>query len=72
MCQKFKRLIAFITIVLGAGFTVLSLLEIWADFGLSQYGTTLGRLMPSLGILTLGGICLLAILKMLEEKNGKK
>ena len=73
MYKKIKRIIGLLTIALGVSFTALWLLQIWGalNINLGEGATALDKLMPTLGILTLGGICLLGILKMIENKNGQ-
>ena len=62
-----KRSLAIIATTLGVCFTLLSLLSIWEVNVFSFANSAMGKLVPTLGILTLAFISLLVIIKLTEK-----
>ena len=69
--KQLKRIIAACAFGFGFVFTALILLSVWnvADFNFYENTTASGKLIPTTAVLTLAFICLLAILKMAENRT---
>jgi len=61
---KFRKNIAWIALICGGVFTLLALLTIW---GVIAQGGVMNKIMPSLAVLTVACLALLAIGKMMEK-----
>ena len=69
---KIKKLIAVITVLTGALFTGFSLLTVWRIYPkIFDWGDVSDKLLPTLAILTVAGIALLGIMKMVEDKANR-
>lgn len=71
--MSFKRLIAILAITLGVLFTAGLLVsiwgpEIWGDLDF-LIDTPIGKITPTLGVLTVACVTLLGIIKMTEPKQ---
>lgn len=69
---KLKKLIGLAAVTLGGSFTLLALLSIWEVSVFMLYPQTIfSKLIPTLGVLTVAFMALLAVIRLMEEKNGK-
>jgi|GEM_PF-2660788 len=69
MLSRFKKLSASVALTLGIVFTLFLLLSIWEAPGFGNSNAVVSKLIPTLGVLTLAFIVLLAIIKMTEERK---
>jgi len=64
MLVQFRKTIAWAALICGGVFTLLALLSIW---GVAPQGGVMNKIMPSLAVLTVACLALLAVGKMMEK-----